>query len=473
MTNPLQNIRNMDIQSVLDCIYDRISIINKDGRLIWANKAFDKYNFSRDQLIGKHMSELIRIGVNEHSLVLDCLEQNNKDGLGMVHHNKSGVSLDWALPHLDENGEIDFVVSTEWDIEHLTNMWHFFEEALPLTDDEFNELNYYRSLNKQEPTIICNSGKMQHILAIATNAARSDASILIQGESGTGKEVLMKHIYSKSFRCNAPLVEVNCGAIPEHLVESELFGYKSGAFTGASPKGKRGLFELANNGTIFLDEISELPYNVQSKLLRVLQEQKILRVGDTVPIPIDVRVIAATNVNLEEAIKEKTFRSDLFYRLNVIPIKLPPLRERKEDIGDLINYYLSYYRQKHKKRFFFSQEAQHMLYEYDWPGNIRELKNLIERLYIIETQEKITAEILRSYLNLSFPCVVASKKEPEMENTALTLKEKIEDYEKRLLLEHINDFHSLRRYADFLGMPKSTLARKLEKYGVTNLSDPD
>lgn len=468
---PPKDFLDLDLEAVLDCIYDRITIVGRDGCLIWANNAFDKYNISREEMIGKHMSELIKIGINEHSLTLDCLASNNKDGLGMVHHNNNGVSLDWALPHLDENGEIDFVVSTEWDIEHLTNMWHFFEEANKLTDDEFSELNYYRDRNKQDPTIICNSSRMKHILFIASNAARSDASILIQGESGTGKEMLMKYIYAKSFRSNAPLVEVNCGAIPEHLVESELFGYKSGAFTGASPKGKRGLFELANNGTIFLDEIGELPFNVQSKLLRVLQEQKILRVGDTVPIPINVRVIAATNTNLEDAIKERTFRSDLYYRLNVIPLKLPPLRERKEDIGDLIQYFLGVYRQKYKKRFLLSPDAQHMLYEYDWPGNIRELKNLIERLFIIETQERITAETLSSYLNLQPTPGQAEKAPAEAPAAAFSLKEKLDSYEEKLLRDHIGEFKSLRKYADFLGLPKTTLARKLEKYGITAFSE--
>lgn len=468
MKTEIPSIYNLNIVDVLDCIYDRIGIADKNGYMIWGNKAFERYNFTRDKLIGRHMTELVKLGLMERSLVLECLATNSVNGIGMLQNGKEGGEhLNWVMPHLDEEGKIDYLVSTEWDMHNLTNMQMFFERAQLLSDKEVAELDYYRSKNNRGVELIAESPIMKKILVIANYAAHSDANILITGESGTGKEMLTRYIHARSFRSNAPLIEINCGAIPDSLIESELFGYEPGAFTGADTKGKKGLFELANNGTLLLDEIGELPYNVQSVLLRVLENQEILHVGGTKPVPVNTRVIASTNINIEDAIKEKLFRKDLYYRLNVIPIELPPLREREEDIEKLLEYFTGIYRLKYKRTLKISAEGIRLMKNYTWPGNIRELQNLIERLFIVEHEDEISTKILSQYLNFE-------NKDAEFDHQDITnekiqgfnLNSALEDYEKNILQEKSRDFHSIGPFADYLNLSKSTLFRKLSKYNI-------
>lgn len=230
---------------------------------------------------------------------------------------------------------------------------------------------------------------MYQALSTALAVAPTDASVLITGESGTGKEVITNQLYQASSRFNKPFLKINCAAIPETLMESELFGYVPGAFTGASKNGKTGIFEMANSGTLMLDEIGEMSMPMQTKLLRVLQNHEVTKVGSSKAIPIDVRIIAATNRNLLECIKEKTFREDLYYRLNVVPISLAPLRERKEDIDVLVHHFLDVFNKKYNKQVEIYSDALHLMTAYNWPGNIRELENVIERLVVINRSNVI------------------------------------------------------------------------------------
>lgn len=464
----IPSIHNLDIVDVLDCIYDRIGIADKNGYMIWGNKAFERYNFTRDKLIGKHMTDLVKLGLMDHSLVLECLATNSINGIGMLQYGKEGGEhLNWVMPHLDEKGEIDYLVSTEWDMHNLTNMQMFFEQARSLSAKEVAELNYYRSKNNQSVEIIAESPVMKKILVTANHAAHSDANILITGESGTGKEMITRYIHNHSFRSNAPLIEINCGAIPDHLIESELFGYDPGAFTGADAKGKKGLFELANNGTLFLDEIGELPYNVQSALLRALENREILHIGGTKPIPINTRIIAATNVNIDDAIKAKLFRKDLYYRLNVIPIELPPLRERGGDLEKLLEYFISLYRIRYKRTLKISDEGIRLMKKYTWPGNIRELQNLVERLFIVEHEDEISTKILAQYLNMEDKdSILIDHVGANPGEQGFDLNLALENYEKAVLQEEARNFHSIGPFAKHMNLSKSTLFRKLSKYNI-------
>ena len=306
--------------------------------------------------------------------------------------------------------------------------------------------------------------KMQEIYKLIEAVAPSNATVLILGESGTGKELVAHAIHESSPRSGGPFVKVNCGALPENLLESELFGHVKGAFTTAL-RDRIGKFEYADGGTIFLDEIDALPPHLQVKLLRVIQDQEFERVGDNRTISVDVRIIAASNRDLEEAVEEGSFRADLFYRLNVIQIKLPPLRERKDDIPLLVDHFLRKYRELNNKEIKgITEEAMRMLEGYDWPGNVRELENVIERAVVLETGEYITSDSLRlpSDKGTEPLSVVAASK------GVMKLKEAVEMAEKEAILKALQAANWRRmKAAELLGINRITLYNKMRQYGIT------
>ena len=304
------------------------------------------------------------------------------------------------------------------------------------------------------------SNKMEEAIKIGKKVAKSDSTIFIRGESGTGKEVMAKMIHGLSSRGNRLMISLNCAAIPENLVESELFGYEEGAFTGAKKKGSIGKFELADKSTIFLDEIGDMPLHIQTKLLRVLQENKVERIGAKKPIPIDIRVICATNQNIEEMVADGRFREDLYYRLNIIPIEMPPLRQRQQDIEELIYYFIKYYNHKLNKNISaISKEAQTALYQYEWPGNVRELKNIIEYLENVVEGDTIHLADLPDY-------IVFKAKEMDSD---WSLEKMMEEYEKRILTKLAKKNTTLEeknQLAKELKVSRATLYRKLSKYDL-------
>jgi len=311
-------------------------------------------------------------------------------------------------------------------------------------------------------SIISQSPRMEEAVNLAARVAESKATVLITGENGTGKEVLAKAIHFISPRKNNPFIAVNIPALSENLMESEIFGHERGAFTGAD-KMKKGRFELADKGTIFLDEIGDVPLPMQVKLLRVLQEQQIERVGGTETIPIDVRIIAATNQNLEKKIKEGTFREDLFYRLNIVAIKIPPLRERKEDILPLIEFFLLKYANENKKETFtISKEAVDQLMKYSYPGNVRELENSIERAVVLARGNTLT----QNDLPMSIKGFI---REEVSELTEGNLVEKVEALERKLILNALTKSNGNQTQAGkLLGLTERNLRYKLQKYGIRN-----
>lgn len=449
---------NAELEDILNNVYNYVSIVDKNGYVVFVNDAIKRYGKKKNDVQGKNIQQLLDEGYMSQSVVRLCMEKGKAQAI--VQHDADGDYLNWASPHFNNNGEIEYVVCTEWDLAHLNQMQDvlIFENAL--TVDENKELEYYREKNHNAEEIIYESPAMDQVIKLANQVADTDTPILIQGESGVGKELIMRYIHEKSKRFKAPLMEVNCSAIPEQLIESELFGYVKGAFTGADDKGKKGLFELANNGTLFLDEIGELPLKSQGKLLRALQNQCIMRVGSTKSIKVNPRIIAATNVDIESAVKRKQFRLDLYYRLNVVPILVPPLRNRTEDIGMLTMYFNEQYNRKYKKNITFTPMAISIMEKYKWPGNVRELRNLIERIHIMFPSMEISDDMMLDFL----PGV--QSQDSCQQKRELNLSKAVEAYEKDLIISMMRRYENLRQFSDLLGVEKTTMHRKLKKYGI-------
>ncbi len=322
------------------------------------------------------------------------------------------------------------------------------------------------------PRIVGRSQSMIEIFKTIGLVANTDTTILLTGESGTGKEVVARAIHRASMRKNQPFVSINCGAFPDTLLESELFGYQKGAFTGAYTN-KKGLFEVANKGTLFLDEIGEMSTTMQVKLLSAIQNKKIRRLGGTEEIPIDIRIIAATNKNIEKLIKEGKFREDLYYRLAVIPINVPPLRERKEDIPELANYFLKLFSYKVGKNIKgFSDKAMEILKSYSWPGNVRQLENLVERLVVLETEKEIREETVKKFLN---PKPIEREEEGKFSYferfvlSNLNLDKFLEEIEKEIVVEALKRNRWVQiETANFLGISYRSLRHRMDKLKIND-----
>lgn len=323
-----------------------------------------------------------------------------------------------------------------------------------------NENLTLKNLNFMMDQFIGESSQIKKIKDLIKLVGKSDSKVIIYGENGTGKELVARLIHINSNRSNCNFVEINCAAIPSNLIESELFGYEKGAFTNAFSQ-KKGLFEIANKGTLFLDEIGDMPLDLQSKLLRVIQDGKFNRIGGIEIISSDVRIIAATNKNLEEAIKNGNFREDLYYRLNVIPIFLPPLRERREDIPLLIEYFISKIKNSGDLRIkSFDPDSIEYLKNYPWPGNIRQLKNIIDRINILTPSEYISKEFVEEVIEKGY------KKEYDLDN-AEDLKTLREQFEKEIILNRLKKFnYNITKTAQSLNIERTNLYKKLKKYGI-------
>lgn len=341
---------------------------------------------------------------------------------------------------------------------------HNLQELLPKTDQTSKSSEKADSLKTLAPKqFIVHSNCMKELTKMAIRVAKVDSTVLIQGESGVGKELIADVIHAHGIRNKGPLIKINCGAIPENLLESEFFGYEPGAFSGASRKGKIGLFELANGGILFLDEIGDMPLNLQVKLLRVLQDKEITRVGGIRPIKVDIRILTGTNRNLSDMINHRQFRQDLYYRINVVPIHVPALRERREDIPVLTNYFLEYF----NKKYLYNGNSKQLspavidcFMRYDWPGNVRELENLIERLIVTTAQPNITVSDLPQWLNKSHTNYAG-------DSESISLRCAVEDTERKLLQYAFSRYKSTYEVARVLEINQSTVVRKAAKYGIT------
>ena len=331
-----------NLDRVIDSSFDGMFITDGNGEVLYLNTAYEKIaSLKRDDLLGKNMDYIEKKGIISKSATLMVLKSKKVTTINQEF--KTGrTALVTSTPIFNENDEILFVVTNVRDISELEQLKKKVETNKNLVKKYASQIEELKNQLTKEDEIIAEDNVMINIHQSVKRVAKVDTTVLILGETGVGKEEIAKIIYKNSLRSKGPFIKVNCGAIPENLLESEFFGYEKGAFTGANNVGKIGLFELADKGTIFLDEVAELPLNMQVKLLRVLQEETITRIGGLKEIKIDVRIISATNNNLEEMVKNGQFREDLFYRLNVIPITIPPLRERKGDIAPLIKHFVDY-----------------------------------------------------------------------------------------------------------------------------------
>lgn len=452
-----------ELMEILNCIKVGVYIADDESNTILLNDESEKTGgLKRDELLGKSIDELIRIGYVEESTILNALSSNKEENI--VQKLGDGGHLYITGVPLLKNGKPELVVCTERDITETINL----KELLKETEEKYEtELAHLRKQKiRKQGKIIAKSVEMKKIIEAALRVAKLDTTVMITGESGTGKEMLANLLYENSFRESKPFIKVNCAAIPETLLESEFFGYEKGAFTGADKGGKIGLFELANGGTLFLDEIGEIPVQMQSKLLRVLQEREIRRIGGYKVTPIDIRIITATNLNLEEAMQQGRFREDLYYRLNIFPLAIPSLRERKEDIGALAIYFVAQFNKQYGMDKEITPDGILTLEAYTWPGNIRQLRNIMERMMVSFDGRSISSFQVSKQLAI---------KENEMDQPTeyegwkeSTLAEILEGYEKKVLMEMLKNLGSANEVAKSLKVDKSTISRKLKKHGITN-----
>ncbi|MEW6661785.1 MAG: sigma 54-interacting transcriptional regulator [Bacillota bacterium] len=451
---------NKELETVVESSYDGIVVTDSQGKILRANRAFGRIIGARADVIGLRLQEVVESEVSGVSLVEMVLQQMGT--VSIVYNNQTPQKslIFTANPVLNETNQVVRIVINVRDIGELNKVKQQLEKTCELSKRYKSELEELRLQLMRQEGIVAHSTGMKKVLELALRVAQVDSTVLILGESGVGKEIVAKIIHSNSLRRQEPFIKINCGAIPETLLESELFGYEAGAFTGASRTGKAGLFELANNGTLFLDEIGDLPASLQAKLLRALQDKELVRLGGAKPRSINVHIVAATNQNLLEKVRQGQFREDLYFRLNVVPIHIPPLRERREDIIPLLFYFRDRFSEKFKQAKDFSPKALELLVNYDWPGNVRELENVVERLFVTNPGELITDEALNRHLVHE----VIRIEQVITVSGLVPLKKAVEEVERQLLEKALQSCDTTYKVAELLNVNQSTVVRKLNKY---------
>lgn len=450
------------LESILRAEDDAITVIDCNKKvLFWNDAAVSTYQISQDEIIGKTITDYFK---EENLMVLKVL-RTKKEVKNLYHRpRKDKHVVINAFPIFNHEDQLIGAASVERDITPIVRL----NDDLEMTAKELNELRMQvTQIHEQSPfsKIKGKSNVLLETIQIAKKAAKTDVTTLILGESGTGKEVFTRAIHEASKRAKKPFIPVNCGAIPPALFESELFGYEAGSFTGSTREGKAGKIEMADGGTLFLDEIGELPLDMQVKLLRVLQENIVYRIGDSVGRKVDVRIIAATNQDLIKMMSEKKFRQDLYYRLNVIQLTLPPLRERAEDIPLLTELFLEQFATKYQAPIpKMTQSAMEILLSYSWPGNVRELKNMMERLIILCEKPVIDKEDIVQY----FPTIIDQAE--HIQEVSSTLPSEKEAIEKILIEETLRKTNGNKSAAaKKLGISRMTLYNKIKKYNIKNI----
>lgn len=473
----------IDFKKIVDNLECPIYITNSTGVTEYVNKAYIHENPTIDyaDIIGRTVDDITQEGKFFNNSITLQVIKGKKEAIDFFSHHllPDKMAFVSGKPVLGDDNEIEYIVS-------ILYAQSFFQRL----ESHFNYPLYsfasYRTLIDRNlggrktvalnafPNMIGTSKSIERLKWILLKAAKTDATILIQGESGTGKEVAATNLQIMSDRADRPFIKINCAAIPANLIESELFGYEKGAFTGAAC-GRAGFFEQANGGTIFLDEIGDLPFEAQAKLLRVLQQKQIQRLGGNKVIQLDVRVIAATNSNLREKIAAKTFREDLYYRLNLVPVNLTPLRERKSDIPLLVEYFCHKFDASYNRIIRFDAAAIGALQRYDWPGNIRELQNLLEYLYICSDDNVVPADVITALLENKSLEPAQPAHDISVENFCLnaienknSLKDSMMQIERRLLQLALEKYKTTYHMATAMGVSQPTVVRKLQSLGISS-----
>ena len=507
----------IDFKRVVDGLDDSLLITDNTGKCIYVNPAYSKNtSIQPKEILGKVVMDEYGPGkLFSHGAVGDVIK-TGKVTFCLCKTSKNDIPLTGYIigtPLFDNQGNLQQVIALSRPIVQLKGLRNDFAAFVSELNQIQKQLSPTTTDAKEQlsPPMIGKETTMAPIWSLIHHIAPTDATVLITGESGTGKEVLADEIFRNSNRKNERFVKLNCASIPAQLFESELFGYEKGAFSGANAKGKPGLFELANHGTLLLDEIGDMPLDLQVKLLRAIQTKEITRIGGIKPIHLDVRIIAATNCNLKAKVADGTFRQDLFYRLNVVPIKIPPLRERKDDIEALCDFFIRKFSEKYHSSFSLTELQLDYLRSYNWPGNIRELENIMEYLVICSSgvgavnNEMITnllgisneivenpmsasaTETAASLAEISSPSANLSVAEPQppvaelqtsgnsdtAQNTPtanIDFATAVEQYEKKLIEEALQHSKNLREAGKLLNVNASTVSRKIKQYHIDHPS---
>lgn len=456
--------RGIDFKQVVDGLDDSIFITDKDGNVLYVNPAYTRNTgIEPERVLNHNVYDLIEKDKLYSGGAIPDVLRTKKSAFRLSTTYGTGAPLMGyasGTPIFDSEGNLHQVIASSRPIVTLQALKEDFNTFLK----EVQEMNPQNTCTVSEKNLstemIGKDGTLANIWTLINHVAPSDATVLITGESGAGKEVVADEIYRNSKRNDKPFVKINCAAIPAHLLESELFGYEKGAFSGANVKGKQGLFELANHGTLMLDEIGDMPMDLQVKLLRAIQQQEITRIGGSKPIHLDIRFLALTNSNLKEKIANGTFRQDLYYRLNVIPIYVPPLRERVADIEPLCNRFIEIFSKKYNRSFSLTEQQLYYLKQYSWPGNIRELENIIEYLVLCSSGiGQVDDSIIAGLLNISL------EQEPIHSDT-VDFSTAVAQFEKNLLENTLKTCGNLREAGQKLNINASTISRKIKQYNI-------
>jgi PAS domain S-box-containing protein len=445
---------------MLNKLKDGIYITDEEGTTTFVNDAFlNLSGLTREQIIGKSVYDLKKQNVLPNSCCAKVIETRGPVST-INNYYKGQRCLVSGSPIFDEKGNLKKTIAVIRDVSELDVLMKNItkEKNLFIVNDDDFHIKIKDAI--KEP--INNNEKMKSIYNKAKKIANVDSTVLVLGETGVGKDFIASYIYNISKKNKGKFIKINCGAVPEHLLESEFFGYEEGAFTGAQKGGKKGLFEEANGGILYLDEIGDMPYTLQVKLLSAINDRMFYRIGGISPVEFNARIIAATNVDLKHLVDEKKFRSDLYYRLNVVSFVIPPLRQRKEDIIPLSQKFIEYYNNKYGKNCYFTTGCLESFLVYEWPGNIRELKNIIERLVLMTDEASIDKELFREQLMLNDSPEEGTKLFSETK----TLKDKMDEYEKVIIETTLASSKNMKEAAAKLGIDLSTLVRKKQKYNM-------
>ncbi|HVI43204.1 MAG TPA: sigma 54-interacting transcriptional regulator [Anaerovoracaceae bacterium] len=446
---------------MVEYLGEEIFVADGTGKILFVNPASVKtIGLPVDQIIGLSAQDLVREGYFSVSSTMEVVRQRKT--VNVLQKLKDGrTTLATGVPIFDkEQEEIIMIISTSKDVDAVNEILHTVEKQAMEIEKNKAEINSLRESMFEEEGFISGDHIMQELKGTVTRVAPLAVSVLIQGETGTGKEVVARALHRFSNRSNEPYIKINCGTIPEQLIESELFGYEKGAFTGANTSGKQGKVEMAHMGTLFLDEIGELPLALQVQLLDFLQDGSFTRVGGTERLQVNARVVAATNRDLKKMCDDGKFRKDLYYRLNVIPINIPPLRDRIGDIDVLTKYFVSRCNSRYRCHKKMENGMLEVLTHFDWPGNVRELENVIERLFVMSEEDIIKKEDLKR--------VIYENSETSIPNftdiSIRPLKEAKWELEKQLVSKAYQMYHSTYKVAEALHIDQSTVVKLLHKH---------
>lgn len=453
----------IDYEAILGALFDIVHVTDEKGRTLYCSGRYEEFfGIDPQEMIGKPIEEFYHVGYFSPTITMRVIRDRKKVHTIQTTRNNRRLLVE-GTPLWDANGEFCGVVNTSLDITDQEQLQQVQNERKYVGGILQSEMTKENSRKKSKTNLVYRSQSMEQVTTMAEKLAQVESSMILLGESGVGKGVLAKYIHECSPRSGKPFIHINCGAIPETLLESELFGYEKGAFTGADKDGKAGLIEKANGGTLFLDEIGEMPLSLQVKLLNVLQEKTITPVGSAVPRKVDVKLITATNQNLRQMVKEGRFREDLYYRIHVVPLEIPPLRERREEIPVLVHYFLHVFSEKYCLDRRLADVCYRILAEYDWPGNVRELENVVERLVVTSPDVLITPSQIPRYIHGHEGSPSGGIKVERV----MQMQEAMEEVERQLLERAYEQHKTTTKVAEVLGISQPSASRKLRKWLFT------